>query len=160
MASVENTGSKKGRKNINFELNLVPFIDLLSMCICFLLMTAVWLQLSTIKVHQSLGTSSLGATAPTKSYDVDVEFLSAKSMSIEVKNEKRVVKKEVVTSENIDDLLDKAKTRLGVYQTEKGIGTLLVAPHVEVNYSQLITFFDSMKGLGVQNFGVIPVRSR
>jgi len=32
------TGSRKGRKkSMNFELNLVPFIDVLSTCICFLL---------------------------------------------------------------------------------------------------------------------------
>lgn len=38
--------SSKGRKNVDSELNLIPFIDLLSVCILFLLMTAVWVQIS------------------------------------------------------------------------------------------------------------------
>jgi len=42
--SVESSG--KGRKNVDSELNLIPFIDLLSVCILFLLMTAVWVQIS------------------------------------------------------------------------------------------------------------------
>jgi biopolymer transport protein TolR len=42
--SVESGG--KGRKTVDFELNLIPFIDLLSVCILFLLMTAVWVQIS------------------------------------------------------------------------------------------------------------------
>lgn len=38
--------SKGGRKSVDAELNLIPFIDLLSVCILFLLMTAVWVQIS------------------------------------------------------------------------------------------------------------------
>ena len=40
------TGGKGGRKGVDAELNLIPFIDLLSVCILFLLMTAVWVQIS------------------------------------------------------------------------------------------------------------------
>lgn len=37
-----------GGKSANFELNLVPFIDLFSALICFLLMTAAWQNLEVI----------------------------------------------------------------------------------------------------------------
>lgn len=40
----------------NFDLNLVPFIDLMSVLITFLLITAVWSQVSMIQ----LGTSTYG----------------------------------------------------------------------------------------------------
>lgn len=40
------TSGKGGRKGVDAELNLIPFIDLLSVCILFLLMTAVWVQIS------------------------------------------------------------------------------------------------------------------
>jgi biopolymer transport protein ExbD len=50
---------KGGRKALDAELNLVPFIDLLSCCISFLLITAVWTQLSRIDVNQK-GPSSQG----------------------------------------------------------------------------------------------------
>lgn len=46
--------SGKGKKNTNVELNLVPFIDLMSMCICFLLITAVWTQVSMIQIGSSI----------------------------------------------------------------------------------------------------------
>lgn len=35
-------------EKLNVELNLVPFIDLLSSLVLFLLLTAVWVQVSTI----------------------------------------------------------------------------------------------------------------
>jgi biopolymer transport protein TolR len=43
-----------GRKAVDFTLNLVPTIDLLSVLIAFLLITAVWSQVSRIKVSQPL----------------------------------------------------------------------------------------------------------
>src|SRR5437660_9806708 len=43
---------KGGKKPLDASINLVPFIDLLSCCISFLLITAVWTQLSRIDVQQ------------------------------------------------------------------------------------------------------------
>ena len=48
-------GSKQGgKRNADFEVNLVPFIDLMSTCICFLLITAVWTQVSMIQIGSSI----------------------------------------------------------------------------------------------------------
>jgi biopolymer transport protein TolR len=47
---------KDSKRGHNFELNLVPFIDLMCVCITFLLITAVWTQISMVK----LGTSIFG----------------------------------------------------------------------------------------------------
>jgi biopolymer transport protein ExbD len=52
MAGGIQVAQKGGRKPLDAELNLVPFIDLLSCCISFLLITAVWTQLSRIDVSQ------------------------------------------------------------------------------------------------------------
>lgn len=45
------TGSG-GRKPLDAMLNLVPFIDLLSCCLAFLLMTAVWNTIARMNVAQ------------------------------------------------------------------------------------------------------------
>lgn len=50
MAHIETGG--RGRST-NFELNLVPFIDLMSVLITFLLITAVWTQVSMIQLGAS-----------------------------------------------------------------------------------------------------------
>lgn len=44
--------TKGGRKSLDAAINLVPFIDLLSCCISFLLITAVWVQLASVPVAQ------------------------------------------------------------------------------------------------------------
>jgi biopolymer transport protein ExbD len=54
-------GGKGGRKPVDAAINLVPFIDLLSCCISFLLITAVWTQLARMDVTQK-GQGQSGAT--------------------------------------------------------------------------------------------------
>jgi biopolymer transport protein ExbD len=51
MAQVDD--DKNGR-SANIELNLVPFIDLMSVLITFLLITAVWSQVSMIQLGSSI----------------------------------------------------------------------------------------------------------
>jgi biopolymer transport protein ExbD len=41
-----------GKKNVNSEIPLIPFIDLLLCCVMFLLVTAVWNQLARINANQ------------------------------------------------------------------------------------------------------------
>ena len=52
MASIDD-GAGSGR-NKTVDLNLVPIIDLMSVCIIFLLITAVWTQVSMIQIGSSI----------------------------------------------------------------------------------------------------------
>ena len=51
--SIEGGGGGRGRrKDVDADLNLVPYIDLLTCMIAFLLITAVWTQLARLEVAQ------------------------------------------------------------------------------------------------------------
>src|ERR1700760_2184134 len=41
-------GGKKGKRSLDSEINMIPFIDLLMVTISFLLITAVWSHMSRI----------------------------------------------------------------------------------------------------------------
>lgn len=51
MAHIEEKGSSR---NSNVDVNIVPFIDLMCVCIIFLLVTAVWTQVSMIQIGSSV----------------------------------------------------------------------------------------------------------
>jgi biopolymer transport protein ExbD len=53
-----------GRKTVNYELNLIPFIDLFSVLVSFLLITAVWTQIARINVENKVGTGAGQAQKP------------------------------------------------------------------------------------------------
>src|SRR5882762_5034373 len=50
MAHIDGGGGRKS----SMDLNLTPFIDLMSVCIIFLLLTAVWTQVSMIQIGSSI----------------------------------------------------------------------------------------------------------
>ena len=49
------------KKELNFELNILPILDILSVLICFLLLTAVWVQVGTIDTKQAIGDNTATA---------------------------------------------------------------------------------------------------
>jgi biopolymer transport protein TolR len=58
-----NTGGGGGKKPLNADLNLVPYIDLLTCMVAFLLITAVWTQLARLSVNQK-GQGQAGEETP------------------------------------------------------------------------------------------------
>lgn len=48
MASTAGTGDKK---SVNVELNIIPFIDLMSCLVAFLLVAAVWVQIARVEIR-------------------------------------------------------------------------------------------------------------
>jgi biopolymer transport protein ExbD len=57
------SGGKSGKKSLNADLNLVPYIDLLTCMVAFLLITAVWSQLARLEAHQK-GQGQAGEETP------------------------------------------------------------------------------------------------
>jgi biopolymer transport protein ExbD len=54
MGGVSVGGGHGGKKQVDQEIPLVPFIDLLLCCVMFLLVTAVWNQLARIDANQQV----------------------------------------------------------------------------------------------------------
>jgi biopolymer transport protein TolR len=57
------TGGKGGKKPLNADLNLVPYIDLLTCMVSFLLITAAWTQLARLEARQK-GKGEAGEEVP------------------------------------------------------------------------------------------------
>lgn len=54
MAGVSTGGDAKGKRNVDQEVNMVPFIDLLLVTISFLLVTAVWTSLARVPASTAM----------------------------------------------------------------------------------------------------------
>ena len=64
MANISTGSEGGGRKSVDSEIPLVPFIDLLLCCVMFLLVTAVWNQLAAVE-------TSTPSSAPSQERPVD-----------------------------------------------------------------------------------------
>jgi len=64
--SIDGGGGDR-KKPLNADLNLVPYIDLLTCMVAFLLITAVWTQLARLRVGQKgPGTGEVADVVPDK----------------------------------------------------------------------------------------------
>ncbi len=86
--SIEPQG-KGGKKPLNAELNLVPYIDLLTCMVAFLLITAVWTQLAQLKTSEKVpGTQ--GDEAPPRMTKISL-VVGSDGINVVVNQDREVV---------------------------------------------------------------------
>jgi biopolymer transport protein ExbD len=158
MASA-NVGAPSGggkRRSLDAEINLVPFIDLLSMCICFLLITAVWIQVGSVQVKQSKGTE---AAAPAKDQmEMEVHFKANQQLELSFKRSGKTVKHAVAATTSAE-LMKTLDTGLaGWPETKDGtkISSALITPKAGVPYGDLVSVMDVLRKHQIVNLGVVP----
>jgi biopolymer transport protein ExbD len=147
-APQEHTG-KGGKKALDAELNLVPFIDLLSCCISFLLITAVWTQIGSLQVA-----SSGGPPEPqTKQETIDVRLLlSDKGYQLTMAGASIDIPKlnGAFDRKTLGEKLKTLKTSLPD-QT-----AITVQPEDSVPYADLVETVDTAMGEQLRNVTVAP----
>lgn len=162
MAGVSGNGSSFGsgrKRSMDAEINLVPFIDLLSMCICFLLMTAVWTQLGSVQVKQANGTEA-AKTDLQKTVDMDLKYTGAHEAVITMKKAGKVartVKVSGVTDAEIGNQLNSQLQNMRNELTREGlkVSSVFLTAHEGVDYGSLVAVMDVFRKNEMSNIGVI-----
>jgi biopolymer transport protein TolR len=144
----------EGKKDLNFELNLLPIFDILSVCICFLLMTVVWIEVAGLKSSQSVGAAS---GAAEKKPTLFVRANNSGDLEIEVKNSKQNSKFTVSTvrGEMNWDQLDKVLSQVRV--SDPLLITGIIVPSEKFEYGNLIHVMDEVKKSGIRDMGISPM---
>lgn len=160
-------GGRGRKKTLNFDLNLTPFIDILAMAICFLLMTAVWIQVGALPVKQSHGTEG----AANDTLDIDLKFKSPTAVDLFLMKKGKLVKKAAITAGTMEELLPKLDATVsdwlkGItpsnapanFKPGSLIGAGMVTPKSGVSYGDLVAAMDVLRHHEIVNLGVVPVR--
>ncbi len=149
------------KKELDAQLNLTPFIDLLSTCVCFLLITAVWIEIGTVEVKQSHGTEA--AAEEKDSYDLDLVFKDATQMRLNLKKNGKRVRKLDVKGESFESMLASLNSAItGKFLLNKKglikVATATVTPRSSVNYGSLISTLDILRKNQIMNIGVLTAK--
>jgi biopolymer transport protein TolR len=72
MASIMPSSSGKGRRNLDAPINLVPYIDLMITMIAFLMMTAIWTQVSTLELQNATNSSPVEKDPKVKPLGIEM----------------------------------------------------------------------------------------
>ncbi len=132
--------SSGGKKNVDFQLNLIPMIDLLSVLISFLLMTAVWTQVARIDVKQTPNLPSDEPTPPPEEEKINLTVLiKASGYTVSVKG--AVVKEIERKGEAYDSkaLFEVLKGQAAEHPENHDV---TVTSEDKVPYQELITVMD------------------
>ncbi|MES2768240.1 MAG: biopolymer transporter ExbD [Bdellovibrionota bacterium] len=144
------------------DLNLVPFIDLFSVLICFLIMTAVWNQIEALSTNVDNVTSSDNAASaenPNKKKETltvtvlkdrmeMAESVSIGARSLREKNYKIANLGPDVDLDKMQRVLTDWKKR---YPEKKDV---IVNTDNQVLYKKLIQVFDALVGAGYPDVGI------
>lgn len=150
---------RRNKKHLDFELNLVPFIDLLSVCICFLLLTAVWLNIGSINVKQAVGGQ---ASSETEKKPLMWVFLGDHGeVSLDVREASSVpAPLRKLTLAAIDGQIDVGGLEKALEQikgAEPTLRTALIQPKGQTSYETIIELMDWFKKAGLNDLGVVPL---
>ncbi|MDX9731379.1 MAG: biopolymer transporter ExbD [Bdellovibrionales bacterium] len=155
MAQVE---EKSGGRSTNVDMNLVPFIDLMSVLITFLLITAVWSQVSMIQLGSSIygKKTSDQITPPPPIADIPLR-LDVKDFGFRL-----VVGQDRYTFErkNGEWQVDELGERLAVVRQmypDKADATITVDN--EVPYEKMVMGMDVLLGGGFSAISIATVES-
>lgn len=131
------------KRSVNVELNLVPFIDLLSTCILFLLVTVVWVEISQMAAFSQASGETVVQHSDVSTMDRaretrDIELLIY-SDRVELRQQNRAL-------ERLE--LEAVEARLGEIQQELGESSEQARVNLraadEVIYENVILVLDGL----------------
>lgn len=156
---VSSSGSKGRRKNTNFELNLVPFIDVLSTCICFLLVTAVFINLGSLQVSQAVGSEK--QSQEKNKGTITVSLGGKGDIRFEVKDVPGVRgSQSVVTINGENGKVNFQRTEQWIqnFAARNGeVKTVLLMPNPYSKYDDLIQLMAQFKKSQMDQIGIAPL---
>lgn len=145
------------KKDLNFEINILPILDILSVMICFLLLTAVWMQVSSIDTKQALGDNTISQKENPPSLWIGVEKNGTLKLSL--RDIKANVPLESTLSGNRDGvnwtaLTQKIQSLKAQFPT---LNTVIIRPEAKANYGVVIRLMDQLKQNQMTDVGLSPL---
>jgi biopolymer transport protein TolR len=156
LSAAHQPAAKGGKKALDAEINLVPFIDLLSCCISFLLITAVWTQIAGLQIA-----SSGGPPEPQEKQEATIDLkllLTDKGYSLTMPGAQvdipKVTGADGQPSFDRKTLTEKLKALKATLPDQTAI---TVEPEDAVAYDDLVSTVDAALGEQLRNVTVAPL---
>lgn len=150
---------RAGKQHLDFEINLIPFIDLLSSCICFLLLTAVWVQVGSMDVKQAVGGQPAAETVKKPTLWVNMGADGA--VTLNVQDSKKVPGKlQKLGIKGLEGKMDLTQIDVAIKELktlEPELRTALIQPQAASLYEDMIVLMDNFKQQGLVDLGVSPL---
>jgi biopolymer transport protein ExbD len=146
------SGGHGGKKSVDSEIPLVPFIDLLLCCIMFLLVTAVWNKLARLEINQQQPSSQAPLDSPPPEEQIRL-FLQIKNTGyvLAATDGTNIPIDKAGDEYDLEALREKLRDRRN---QEPNRRDLIVAPEDGVLYSDVVAAMDVVVGEGYEDMSL------
>jgi|LNFM01.1.fsa_nt_gb biopolymer transport protein ExbD len=138
MAGVSTESGSSGRKSVDQNINMVPFIDLLVSLIAFLLMTAVWVTTGAVTAKLPENAPSEAITTPPAPVDQLRVELTRGAIRV------AITAADVVTIERGPGELDRLRDALRQKRRVVSNNEVWVQPESAVNFNDIARVMDAV----------------
>lgn len=145
MGGISVGGGHGGKKSVDSEIPLVPFIDLLLCCVMFLLVTAVWNQLARLNANQQQPGQSAPNEPPPEEHIKVILQVQANGFTIASTAGDRIEIPKSGDAYDMEGLREKLQERKRLEPNRKD---LVVAPDDGVHYEDVVASMDIVVGEG------------
>ena len=149
------------KQKINYQLDLTPFISLLSVCICFLLLTVAWFQIGSLSMKQVLGgDTSSGSSEKKPSLWISLKQKNQIYVQLkEVKKHQSRLGYKIIPSGKEGELNYKPlyKHIKIVKKMIPGVDQAFIKPQKQTSYEDVIRIMDQLRRVGIFNLGIEPL---
>lgn len=145
MGGISVGGGHGGKKSVDSEIPLVPFIDLLLCCVMFLLVTAVWNQLARLDANQQQpGQQAPNEPPPEEKIKVILQVQGTGFVISSTAGDRIEIPK-AGDAYDMEGLREKLQERKRLEPNRKD---LVVAPEDGVRYEDVVASMDMVVGEG------------
>ncbi len=150
-------GTGNNDKELNFELNIMPVLDILSVLICFLLLTAVWIQIGTIDTRQAIGDNSVAGAKNPPSLWITVNTQGAVQLSLRDLPGAKTHEEQIRSAGRgvnwavLEQKLQALKAKW------PDLKTGVVRPEAQASYGDVIRIMDKLKQFEFEGVGLSPL---
>lgn len=151
MAFVQGSQNKK---NLSFEINLLPIFDVLAVCICFLLMTVVWVEIRTLETKQAIGSQSKTDTSSISSVWLTID--ESNNLTVTFKPSKGAETKSFLPTKRGEIDFTGAQAALALASSRQ-YQAAHILPAKTTKYNSVIRLMDLSKQVGLIDIGLSPI---
>ena len=152
--------NRKNKETPDYQLDLTPFISLLSVCICFLLLTVTWFQVGALSVKQAQGGKPDPAQNKQEPNRLWIYMKSKKQIEVYVKRGKKTLSRKRIppSAEELDwnfQTFHKHITQLK--KSYSDLEEVFILPSADILYESIVKVMDKLREEKLLSIGLTPL---
>ena len=136
------------KKELDFEINLLPMISVLAICICFLLINSVWVLVGSVDLKQATG------SLPTLTDRTPVLVMSLydKQVRLQLKNARNDLLFNIDSGSKTTT--SKILKALASIRSKEAVNAAIVLSEKNTSYQQIVSAIEMLKNNGFSQVGL------